>query len=168
MSRVTWDLAPGDAMPGVSHIPGQPESVTYEGFGRDDSVEPLLIVRSFPTLQKRQIELLEEFRLFHALYTEDQVRYVSINDDRYEQLVAEVGEASVRVRRRPLREFLAWKDACLAVFFDWTRFAPAAPDLPALEGARVRSENLVYDLFISSPKIASWATVGAASSWAST
>jgi hypothetical protein len=121
----SWDLSIGETRGcyAVSNSGQEDESVEYLRFG-EDGIEPLLIHRSFYGIKPGHMEVLEEFRLFHNLY-HDQARntYIKITDEGEEEDTLTLEPKRVRVKRKPLRQFLAAKEMVLAVYFDIHRYS---------------------------------------------
>jgi len=149
----SWDLRVGDGLPGCSQrfLEGQPQT-TYHRFGDSSGVEPLVFVRDFHGLKPKYIELIEEFRHVHNLYHDRATdKYVRFDGMGNEELVAEVEPDGCRILLRPLRQFLALKDACLAVYFDVVRFSTISFDaIPEAEReVVVQDRDLVYTLRVA-------------------
>ncbi|MBS0184144.1 MAG: hypothetical protein JSS39_17295 [Nitrospira sp.] len=116
----SWDLNLGDGLPGSVryHCEGETQ-VKYLRFGDDDGIEPLVVYREFYDMREDYREVSEEFRFFHRLYHDrKQDRYIKIDDSGNEHLIAVVEPNLVQIRLQEIRQFLAIKDAHLAVMFD--------------------------------------------------
>ncbi|WP_146647154.1 hypothetical protein [Labilithrix luteola] len=152
MSRDSWDLMIGNGLPGFSQSYGGKKPVTkYHRFGGHDGIEPLVLVRSFHGLKADYIELLEEFRhLLNLYYDKHNDRYLRFDDSGGEEVVAEVSRDSVRIKTRPLRQFLGVRGMCLAVFFDSVAFSSAGVDdvAPAMREQSVTRPDLRYSFHI--------------------
>lgn len=131
MNGESWDLMIGSGLPGFSQSYSGKKTVTkYHRFGVRDGIEPLVFVRSFHGLKPQYVELAEEFRHFLNLYHDKHNdRYLRFNNSGDEEIVAEVSRGLVRVRTRPLRQFLAVRQMVLAVFFDSVVFSAASAEL---------------------------------------
>lgn len=149
MGHDSWDLLIGDGQPGFSQsYGGQKPATTYHRFGGRDSVEPLVFKRSFDGLKPDYIELSEEFRHLMRLYHDrHNDRYLRFDENGNEDVVAEVSREIVRIKTRPLRQFLAARRLHLAIYFDWVAFASSYPagSQEALE-AEVARPDLRYSL----------------------
>ena len=118
-----WDLGKGDGLPGFSIFAGE---TTYHRFGDDHGIEPLVFYRSYHSLRPSHIEVAEEFRHFHQFFVDrDTGNLVRIDyDDGSEEVVGRpTAQGGYELRMREVREFLAAKDMCLALYFDITYFA---------------------------------------------
>lgn len=117
----TWDLLHGGGLPGaVEYNEGGDKRVKYLRYGWDDGIEPLLIDREFSGLRDDYEEICEEFRLFHRLYHDrKQDKYIKIDDDGNEHLIAVVEPKCVQIRLKEICQFLAIKEMYLSIQFDF-------------------------------------------------
>jgi hypothetical protein len=125
LNSSSWDLSLGGSMPGCTRYGIQTEDqVVYYRFGNDSGIEPLILYRSFHGIRELYIEVLEEFRLFHNLYF-DRLRniFLKFSDAGLNHEVIRITDASVNIRVKELRQFLAIKDMHLAILFEVTRFS---------------------------------------------
>lgn len=121
-----WDLRDGDGQPGtVEYYENEASRVEYLRFGREDGIEPLVIVRSFHGIRDDYLEICEEFRLFHNLFQKKN-EYIKIDDSGGEQLVAVVEPNRVKIRLKEIRQFLALKEMRLSIQFDYKEFSTYA------------------------------------------
>lgn len=121
LARPDWDLQPGSAKPSVWSTGDEVHA--YYRLGDRDGIEPIVIVRSFNGIKPVFPELLEEYRLFHNLYFDDATnRYVRFDDAGAPSDVAKLDGDRLELLLRPIRQFLAWKDASLALFVVWNRY----------------------------------------------
>jgi hypothetical protein len=128
-----WDLTIGDGLPGYSTLYGK--TVRYDRFS-GEGIEPLVIIRNFAGIKPVVIEIVEEFRHFHNLYEEPKSgRFVKIDDNGDDEVVAEVTNDRVRVRKPALAEFLAAKQMYLALFFEFDEKLAGGPN-PVCEADR--------------------------------
>ena len=122
LSASSWDCPPEDGFPcAIGYHEDGNRSVRYFRFGNDQGIEPLVFRRNFYGLREDYLEISEEFRLFHNLYYDRREnRYIKIDDDGDEMLVAviENHRDRVQIRLKELRQFLAIKEMHLAVQFD--------------------------------------------------
>ncbi len=97
----------------------------YHRFGPNKfDIEPLIVVRGFSGLKPAQLELIEEFRLYHNLwFDEKRSCFVKFDAGGNEKDVARLSDGRVDVRRLELRQFLAARDLSLVVYFD-RRYEP--------------------------------------------
>jgi hypothetical protein len=135
MGRDTWELSIGNGLPGFSQQYGGKKPITkYHRFGGEDGVEPLVLVRSFHGVKPDYIELSEEFRhLLNLYYDRSNDRYLRFNDNGDEEVVAEVTRDRVRIKTRPLRQFLAARQMRLAVYFDSVAYSSADVDVDGID-----------------------------------
>ena len=121
------------------------DTAKYHRFGPNPlSIEPILLVRCFAKLRPKQVELIEEFRLFHNLwYDEKRSTFIKFDDGGNEKDVVKISQEVVSIRRLELRQFLAARDMSLVVYFD-RRYKPGH----IVEIAQsVRNQSLTTDSF---------------------
>lgn len=116
LSDSEWDLGLGDGMP----VSGGGEYLRY---GAENGVEPLVIYNDRYYAQEAWPEICEEFRHFHGLYHDrEKERYLKIDEDLAEVVVATVEPKHVQIRLQEIREWLALKDMYLSIQFRcWER-----------------------------------------------
>jgi hypothetical protein len=123
-----WNLHIGDHSPGFSvwhengHEVVQYDTITSEGF------EPLVRVRSFDGFKPSQIEVSEEFRLFHNLWDGGEGNYYSFDETGTESLVLEISDDKVRVHTRLLRQYQAARQLDLLLFIETDRYSNRLPE----------------------------------------
>lgn len=119
LKRAGWDLLIGHGVPGFSQRHDEGVTVTtFDRFGMGGA-EPILYVRDFHGIKPRQIELSEEFRLFHNFYHDrHNDRYIYVDERGEEIVAAEITPVRARVLTRLLRKYLAARQIALALFFD--------------------------------------------------
>ena len=105
--------APGFSQTGI----GAQERTQYERFGDDEGFEPLVIHQDHHGVRPpMRPQLSEEFRLYHNLWNnETGTAFVKVHDDGSDELAAEIGPESVRVRTPLLRQFQAAKQLDLVL-----------------------------------------------------
>ena len=125
LSDSSWDLHHGEGVPGsVISGYGRGKSVKYLRYGNSDGIEPLVICRNFSEIQEDYVELSEEFRLFHNLYHDRKTgRFIKIDDDGEEQVIAYVKPHLVEVRLREIRQFLSIKEMYISIQFDYSKYS---------------------------------------------
>lgn len=152
LADVDWDMQP-NVGPGCVQYGGAKTTTKYLRFVTESGLEPLVIERSFHGLKPESLEILEEFRLFHNLYF-DQLRntFVKIDSDGNETDVIQMREDEVKIRLKELRQFLALKDAHLALFFDHRYTSSQTINdmglLPEYCDKTVRKDLTHYDLVV--------------------
>lgn len=116
LSDSEWDLGLGDGMP----LSGGGEYLRY---GTKNGVEPLVIYNDLYYAQEAWPEICEEFRLFHGLYHDrEKERYLKIDEDLEEVVVATVKPKHVQIRLKEILEWLALKEMYLSIQFRcWER-----------------------------------------------
>ena len=120
--------------------PGLAESGTGDGFeywrvGDDSGFEPLVILQGHHGLRPPMLpQLSEEFRLYHNLWVNDSgTELIKIRLDGSEDVAAEIGPDSVRVRTKYLRQFLAGKQVDMVLRVSSVLYADD-PDEAATHG----------------------------------
>lgn len=128
LQDISWDLLVGEGRPGlIRHYAGDREVKTYFRFGNDDGLEPLLLYRDFHGVRPAYMEVSEEFRLFHDLYHDTERRkYLKIDGNGDEHDIIIFQDSTVRIHLAAIKEFLAAKQAFLAIYIDSTRWSPLA------------------------------------------
>ncbi len=119
LGKTSWDLRHGRGLPEATQYRGKngEQSVEYLRFG-DPHIEPLVVDRGFYGIRPDYVELSEEFRFFHRLFHDPKEgRFLKIEDDGNETLVATIKPKFVEVRLKELRQFLAIKEMHLAIQF---------------------------------------------------
>ena len=114
-----WDLEFSQGMPsGMVYYKTGREVSAYLRYGVDNGVEPLIINRSFHRLRDGYTEISEEFRLFHNLYYDRKTdKYIKIDENGNEDVVAIVKPNYVQIRLKEIRQFLAIKEMHFAIQF---------------------------------------------------
>ena len=116
LSDSEWDLGLGDGMP----VSGGGKYLRY---GTENGVEPLVIYNDRYHAQEAWPEICEEFRHFHGLYHDrEKERYLKIDEDLEEVVVATVEPKHVQIRLQEILEWLALKEMYLSIQFRcWER-----------------------------------------------
>ena len=116
LSDSEWDLRLGDGMP----LSGGGEYLRY---GTKNGVEPLVIYNDLYYAQEAWPEICEEFRHFHGLYHDRETdKYLKIDEDLEEVVVATVEPKHVQIRLKEILEWLALKEMYLSIQFRcWER-----------------------------------------------
>lgn len=103
------------------------DEIQYFRWGVDEDVygsEPLVIGRRFSQMKKDYFEISEEFRLFHNLYHDKETdTYIKIDDAGNEETVAVVTPNEVQIRLKEIRQFLAIKEMCLSMLFEFNAYS---------------------------------------------
>lgn len=135
-----WDLMVTDGRPGFSQGPGENgELVTmYHREGDDREVEPLVLLREFHGASPSYLEIVQEFRLFHNLWWDDERDVLmKAHEDGSAEVAVEMSDDEVRVKTKLLRQYQAARQLDLLLFIDSVRYASSADiTLPAEENWR--------------------------------
>ncbi|MEJ7631721.1 MAG: hypothetical protein WKF28_04390 [Rubrobacteraceae bacterium] len=129
LSSPNWDLMVTDGRPGFSQGPGENgELVTkYHSEGSEGEVEPLVLHREFHGVRPSHLEIVQEFRLFHNLWWNNELlAFMKAHEDGSEEVAIEVSESEVRVKTRFLRQYQAARQLDLLLFMDSVRHSPSA------------------------------------------
>ena len=106
--------------------PGESE-IKYFRWGVEEDMygsEPLVICRRFSGMEENYIEISEEFRLFHNLYHDRKTdTYIKIDDAGIKETVAIVKPNEVQIRLNEIRQFLAVKEMCLSLLFEFNEYS---------------------------------------------
>jgi hypothetical protein len=115
----SWDVTIGDGRPGFTQYNENGNPVNrYERFGFYE-IELLVYVRYFHDIKQKQIDISEEFRLYHNLYHDRaNDRYLYIDGRGNESVAVEVTRNRVRAKTRLLRQYMAARQLALALYFD--------------------------------------------------
>jgi hypothetical protein len=116
-----WDLSHGNGKPGaIVHHENSVKVPTYYRYGSDRGIEPLIFDREFHGIRPSYKEINEEFRLFHNLFHDTKEnKYIKIDDNGVEEVVAVLREHKIQIRLKEIRQFLAIKEMHLAIQFDY-------------------------------------------------
>jgi len=110
-----------------AYAPSGESQIKYFRWGVDEDVygsEPLVIGRQFSKMKKNYFEISEEFRLFHNLYHHKETdTYIKIDDAGNEETVAIVKPNEVQIRLKEIRQFLAIKEMCLSMLFEFNEYS---------------------------------------------
>ena len=119
----TWDIMKYECKPSIWSSFTEDEE-WYEHFYDNGKLLPIVLHRDFHGIKPTQMEILEEFRLFHNLYYKatEQV-YVNFRDDASEEIVLEINDDEVRVLSYKLHEFAYFKKMAVVLFFDIGRYS---------------------------------------------
>jgi hypothetical protein len=136
LARPDWDLMVTDGRPGFSQGPGPDGELvtTYHREGGDGSVEPLVLAREFHGLHPSYLEIVQEFRLFHNLWWDDErCACMRGHEDGSEEVAIEYCDNEVRVKTRLLRQYQAARQLDLLLFIDSVRHASSDGVMPPEE-----------------------------------
>lgn len=132
LSDSEWDLGLGDGMP----VSGGGEYLRY---GTENGVEPLVIYNDRYYAQEAWPEICEEFRHFHRLYHDRETeRYLKIDEDLEEVVVATVEPKHVQIRLKEILEWLVLKDMYLSIQFRCWERSERSPEELGLDPAELK------------------------------
>jgi hypothetical protein len=121
VKKPSWDLMIGHGIPGFTQsFSGGRKRTSYSRLSNEGGIEPMVHVRHFYSVKPTQVEISEEFRLFHNLYTAEAGTLIRIDDDGYEYTAATVARDFVRVDTGLLRQYQAARQLDLLLFIDAT------------------------------------------------
>ena len=146
LSSPSWDFLLNAGMPGtVEYHEGGEKLVEYLRYGSTDGIEPLIINRNFYELRNGYREISEEFRLFHRLYHDiKKDKYIKIDDEGNEDVVAIVEANQVQIRLKEIRQFLAIKEMYLSIQFDCGEYSEySLEELGLKEGGGDQRDDLM-------------------------
>ncbi len=128
-----WDIGPQGGMPCLwtGYDKDRQEMHGYWTYGNDEGVEPLVIWRTFHGMRPDQLELTQEFRLFHNLFHEpSKKRYLIFDGNGDESEAARYGDDWIEVKTRLLLKFIAAKQLALGIYVE--SFRHCVPSLAEL------------------------------------
>jgi len=103
-----WDLMVTDGRPGFSQEPSENGEwvTTYHREGDEREVEPLVLLREFHGARASYLEIVQELRLFHNLWWDDERhRFMKAHDDGTSEVAIEVSDDEVCVKTKLLRQY---------------------------------------------------------------
>ena len=154
LENYQWDLGLDGGRPGfVTHYVKEDPVTEYYRFS-DKGIEPLVYWRTFSGKKDSYYEISEEFRLYFNLFEKhiDSVKKVFIytNNDGDEDEVVQIDKNQILIKLKYLKEFLAAKQAHLAIYFEGMRFLDktlAELDQPEVDNIK-KGDNYTYSLYI--------------------
>ena len=139
LSDSKWDLEVGDGMP----LSGGGEYLRY---GTKNGVEPLVIYNDRYHAKKAWLEICEEFRLFHGLYHDrEKERYLKINEDLEEVVVATVKPKHIQIRLKEILQWLALKEMYLSIQFRCWERSERSPEELGLNPAELKGSGSAWN-----------------------
>lgn len=133
LSNAGWDLSICDYRPGfLQYYDGNQETTVYHRLGGVEPLEPLVLSREFHGARPSNMELCEEFRLYHNLYWDTaKSSFIKPYEDGTSEIAVEVSKDLVRIRTKLLRQYQAARQMDLLLFIDSVRRAePVDVELP--------------------------------------
>lgn len=130
MTHNNWDAIVPDHYAGTSR--SRDGEVTYYHLESEGEPLPLVLSRYFYSVIPIQLEVLEEFRLFHNLYEDRTTRsLLKITHGGSREEVVRMTDTKVEMRLRDLRQFASAKRRQIACMFDLKRFVRGSlEDIP--------------------------------------
>lgn len=129
---------------------GSDSGYRYERTANDEGYEPLIHRRSFHGLHPDEVEVVEEFRLFHNVFraADGSLARVSRDGTTDETVVRFDADGTVAFRLGPLRQYLAAKQCTLVACIDWREHGHVSLDAMGIEvgSKRFSGEAWTYAL----------------------
>lgn len=148
LDKIEFDFTyPYFGLPVTELDPESQNQAMYLRFGVSSGLEPLILVRDFHGVKPSNTEVSQEFIHFHNLYYDiPKNRYIKIYDDGREEEVIAISDNEIKVKLKHMKQFLAFKDMCLGIYFETTRFIDVnAEDIGLLkEGADLDQREGLY------------------------
>ncbi|MFI1955904.1 hypothetical protein ACH437_29395 [Streptomyces xinghaiensis] len=143
LADTSWDLLIGHGMPGFAYYPD--ETRRYHRFGDDNGVEPFIIDRDFHSLKPSYRELSEEFRHFHNLYEDRRTGIFTALDDNGDDVeVVRMAPKKIQVRAKYLKDYLAARNMCMFLFFEFDRWSSQTLEELGLEKQNEDKQEQTY------------------------
>jgi hypothetical protein len=147
----SWNFHMGDGLPQyvTSYQEGKEETKYYR-FSYD-SVEPLVILRTFHGIKENYWEISEEFRHYFNLYEDRKKgRFIEIDYNGDETEVAIIEKESIRIKSSNIKEFLAVKKACLLIQYEFNRFSPKSLEEQGIKelDVTIKEDKYCYTQYI--------------------
>lgn len=136
-----WLLTKSSGAPAFMQSLDDGESVvTYLPHGgADDGIERLVLVREYHGAAEAELELDQQFRLFHNLrYVRETDTYVKMNDDGTHTVAVRFVGRRMEARTALLKQYIAARQVDLLLFIDSFVHSEDAPD--STETQRFRGE----------------------------
>jgi hypothetical protein len=136
-----WLLTKTSGAPGFMQSWADGETVvTYLPHGGiEDGLEPLVLVREYHGAADAELELDQQFRLFHNLrYVPGTGTYVKMNDDGTQTRAVRIVGERMEVRTALLKQYIAARQLDLLLFIDAVVYSDDAPE--STETQRFSSE----------------------------
>lgn len=128
---------------------GSEEEKYYHRFGSGGDTEPLAILRDFDGLREQFLEISEEFRLFHNLYSDDGLSYYKYDEVGDNHRIASISDTRAQLRLKEIRQFCGAKDMALAIQFDCRKISKSPISTLGLDEVSTddnREDLLIWNL----------------------
>lgn len=125
LERDGWDLMVGDGKPGfVKSYKDKNETITYNRYGMNNGIRPMVIHRSFHGAHPEYCEIDEEFRLFHDLAEDKKKgRLITFDSSGRDIEVVRIDPSNVEAQIKHIKQFQAATQLHLAIFIDSVRYS---------------------------------------------
>ena len=150
MSNISWDLSIGSGLPSCTRYSCGTEQaqIKYLRYG-EESIQPLVYIRTFTGIKPNYIEISEEFRHYHNLYFDSSAnKYIKIdNNGDEEDIVIIESDNTVKIKLKAIKQFLAIKEMSLLFLFDCNFYSKKTLDelgIPKTYATTIKEENLTY------------------------
>ncbi len=121
LQNTNWEVDISSGFPGCVRFGDG--TVEYSRFGIADA-EPLVFIRDYVGFRESHAEISEEFRFFHNLYHESRKNeFLKFDESGEEETIIRFQNETILIRLREIRQFLAIREAHLALFFDYVRYS---------------------------------------------
>jgi hypothetical protein len=154
LSKCEFDVHLGEGSDLFSYKEGDEEKISYRRF-TVEGIEPLIYHRSFYGIKEEYLELSEEFRLYFNLYEEhksnNEKKYIHIDENGDEEVIAIISENKVSVRVDYIKEYISVRNMFLAIYFDLTRLAEKTLEELSLKEINKTNKGKYY-IFCQSTK----------------
>lgn len=148
----SWDIHIGDGLPSVwKTFEDGKEVHTYHHYTDPGNLQPIVLARSFHGIKPGNLEIQEEFRLYHNLfYDHTNCKFIKIHDDGSEEDIVHIENRHIRIKTKALRQFAAIKDMSIVLYFESGRYS-ALPLSSIPESERhteVKADTLAFFIHV--------------------
>lgn len=149
LQNTNWEVDISNGFPGCVRFGDG--TVEYSRFGIADA-EPLVFIRDYVGFKDSHAEISEEFRFFHNLYYESRRNeFLKFDESGEEQTIICFQNKAILIRLREIRQFLAIKEAHLALFFEYVHHSNL--DISTVPGDQERveykDERTIYEFGVT-------------------
>ncbi|MBW4647617.1 MAG: hypothetical protein KME06_02810 [Kastovskya adunca ATA6-11-RM4] len=121
LQTTNWEVDISSGFPGCVRFGNG--TVEYSRFGIADA-EPLVFIRDYVGFRESHPEISEEFRFFHNLYHEPRKNeFLKFDESGEEETIIRFQNETILIRLKQIRQFIAIKNAHLALLFDYIRYS---------------------------------------------
>lgn len=125
LDAVEFDVTfPYFGFPQAERNSDDPNQVDYLRFGGSSGIEPLVFLRDFHGVKSGYLEVSQEFvHFFNLFYDNAKNCYVLISEDgAEEEIITIANNSQIKIKRKQIKQFLAFKEMYLGMYFETTRF----------------------------------------------